>query len=111
MGVRQNRIFPAVQAEKLAFLTDEEGLYKDYNDKDTLISEITVDSARELLNSGDITGGMFPKLSNCIQAVENGVKRVHILDGRIPHCLLLEIFTNNGIGTAIVTDEELEHES
>lgn len=99
-------IATAVQAEKLAFLTDVEGLYKDYNDKDTLISEITVDSARELLNSGDIKGGMFPKLSNCIHAVENGVKRVHILDGRIPHSLILEIFTHKGVGTAIIGQEE-----
>ena len=99
-------IATAVKAEKLAFLTDVEGLYKDYNDKDSLISEITLDSAKELLESGDITGGMFPKLSNCIHAVENGVKRVHILDGRIRHSLILEIFTHKGVGTAIIQNEE-----
>ncbi len=99
-------IATAVQAEKLAFLTDVEGLYKDYNDKNTLISEITVDSAKDLLYSGDIKGGMFPKLSNCIHAVENGVKRVHIIDGRIPHSLLLEIFTHKGVGTAILGNEQ-----
>ena len=99
-------IATAVKAEKLAFLTDVEGLYRDYDDKGSLISEITVDSAKELLNSGDITGGMFPKLSNCIHAVDNGVKRVHILDGRIRHSLILEIFTHKGVGTAIIRNEE-----
>ena len=99
-------IATAVKAEKLAFLTDVEGLYKDYSDKESLISEITLDSAKELLESGDITGGMFPKLSNCIHAVENGVKRVHILDGRIRHSLILEIFTHKGVGTAIIQNEE-----
>ena len=94
----------AVSAEKLAFLTDIEGVYKDYNDKNTLISELSVSEARELLNGGTIGGGMLPKLNNCIDAIENGVSRVHILDGRIPHCLLLEIFTNKGIGTAILGD-------
>ncbi len=92
----------AVNAEKLAFLTDIEGVYKDYNDKSTLISELTTSEARELLEGGTIGGGMLPKLNNCIDAIENGVSRVHILDGRIPHCLLLEIFTNKGIGTAIL---------
>ena len=94
----------AVSAEKLAFLTDIEGVYKDYNDKNTLISELSVSEARELLNGGTISGGMLPKLNNCIDAIENGVSRVHILDGRLPHCLLLEIFTNKGIGTAILGD-------
>ena len=59
-----------------------------------------------MIGSGYIGGGMLPKLQNCIDAIENGVSRVHILDGRIPHCLLLEIFTNKGIGTAILKDEE-----
>ena len=96
----------AVSAEKLAFLTDIEGVYKDPDDKDTLISELTVSEARELITDGFIGGGMLPKLNNCIEAIENGVSRVHILDGRIPHCLLLEIFTNKGIGTAILGDQE-----
>lgn len=95
----------AVSAEKLAFLTDIEGVYRDYNDKNTLISELSVSEARELLNGGTIGGGMLPKLNNCIDAIEHGVSRVHILDGRIPHCLLLEIFTNKGIGTAILGDD------
>lgn len=90
-----------MNAEKLAFLTDVEGVYKDPKDKSTLISELMVSEAKELIESGTIGGGMLPKLNNCIDAIENGVSRVHILDGRIPHCLLLEIFTNKGIGTAI----------
>ena len=96
----------AVEAEKLAFLTDIEGVYKDPKDSSTLISELTVSEARELITDGFIGGGMLPKLNNCIDAIENGVSRVHILDGRIAHCLLLEIFTNKGIGTAILGDQE-----
>lgn len=99
-------IAKAVGAEKLAFLSDIEGVYRDKDDPSTLISEITVSEAKELIGSGYIGGGMLPKLGNCIDAVENGVSRVHILDGRIPHFLLLEIFTNKGIGTAIIGDEE-----
>ena len=99
-------IAKAVKAEKLAFLTDIEGVYKDPKDKDTLISELRVSEARELIGDGFIGGGMLPKLNNCIDSIENGVSRVHILDGRIAHCLLLEIFTNRGIGTAILGDKE-----
>ena len=94
----------AMNAEKLAFLTDIEGVYKDPNDPSTLISELQISEAKEFIEKGYIGGGMLPKLSNCIDAIENGVSRVHILDGRIPHCLLLEIFTNKGIGTAILKD-------
>lgn len=96
----------AVEAEKLAFLTDIEGVYKDPADKSTLISELHVTEAQKLIGDGNIGGGMLPKLNNCIEAIENGVSRVHILDGRIAHCLLLEIFTNKGIGTAILGDDE-----
>ena len=95
-----------VHAEKLAFLTDVEGVYRDYEDKNSLISEMTVEEAQNFVNSGMLGGGMLPKLQNCIDAIENGVSRVHILDGRIPHCLLLEIFTNKGIGTAILSSKE-----
>ncbi len=95
-------IAKAVNAEKLAFLTDIEGLYKDINDRSSFISRISADEAEELLNSGYIGGGMIPKLGNCIDAVRNGVNNVHILDGRILHCLLLEVFTNKGIGTVMV---------
>ena len=96
----------AMKVEKLAFLTDIEGVYKDPQDPSTLISELEVSEAKELIGSGYIGGGMLPKLQNCIDAIESGVSRVHILDGRIPHCLLLEIFTNKGIGTAILNQKE-----
>ena len=96
----------AVGADKLVFLTDVEGLYKDFSDKNSFISRITASGAEELLENGFIGGGMLPKLQNCTAAVKGGVNRVHILDGRIPHCLLLEIFTDHGIGTAIVGDGE-----
>ena len=96
----------AMNAEKLAFLTDIEGVYKDPKNPETLISELQISEARALMEEGFIGGGMLPKLNNCIEAIENGVSRVHILDGRIAHCLLLEIFTNKGIGTAILRDGE-----
>lgn len=99
-------IAKAVKAEKLAFLTDVEGLYKDFNDKSSFISRITAKEAEELVNSGIIGGGMLPKLANCIDAINEGVSRVHILDGRKLHCLLLEIFTNKGIGTCFYADSE-----
>ncbi|MDF2943927.1 MAG: argB [Herbinix sp.] len=97
----------AIGAEKLAFLTDIEGVYSDPKDKSSLISVLTLDKADELLEGGFIGGGMLPKLKNCVDAVRNGVSRVHILDGRIEHCLLLEFFTNRGIGTAIINKESI----
>ncbi len=104
-------IATAVGAEKLAFLTDTEGVYKDPEDKRTLISVLSLEQADELIDGGYIEGGMLPKIKNCIDAVRNGVSRVHILDGRMEHCLLLEFFTNRGIGTAIINYERLfEHE-
>ena len=101
-------IAKAANAEKLAFLTDIEGLYRDINDKSSFISRLTAQQAQNLLDEGFIGGGMLPKLNNCISAIRSGVNRVHILDGRIAHCLLLEIFTDHGIGTAIISDEERE---
>ena len=98
-------IAEAVHAEKLAFLSDIEGVYKDHTDPSTLISELRVSEAQALIDEGYVGGGMIPKLGNCIHAIEEGVSRVHILDGRIPHSLLLEIFTNKGIGTAILRDD------
>ncbi|MEG2349106.1 MAG: acetylglutamate kinase [Hungatella sp.] len=99
-------IATAVKAEKLAFLTDVEGVYRDFEDKTSLISEMTVREAQDFVAGGSLGGGMLPKLQNCIDAIKEGVSRVHILDGRIPHCLLLEIFTNKGIGTAILDSRE-----
>ena len=98
-------IAKALKAEKLVFLTDIEGIYLDKDKKDTLLSEITVQKGQELIQSGVIGGGMLPKLSNCMEAVEQGVERVHIIDGRQEHCLLLEFFTEKGIGTMIVKGE------
>ena len=102
-------IAKAMKAEKLAFLTDIEGVYRDFNDKSSLISELTIEEAEEFIESGAAVGGMIPKLSNCVDALKNGVSRVHILDGRIPHCVLLEIFTNKGIGTAIINRSETRY--
>ena len=96
----------AMKAEKLAFLTDIEGVYRDPEDTSSLISELFVNEAKALIENGNVGGGMIPKLQNCIDALESGVNRVHILDGRIQHCLLLEIFTNKGIGTAILREGE-----
>lgn len=102
-------IAKSMKAEKLAFLTDIEGVYRDFNDKSTLISELHLDEAERFISEGMVGGGMIPKLTNCIDALKEGVSRVHILDGRIPHCLLLEIFTNKGIGTAILNNTEVEY--
>ncbi|MCQ2498414.1 MAG: acetylglutamate kinase [Lachnospiraceae bacterium] len=101
-------IAKAVGADKLVFLTDVEGLYRDFEDKSSFIQRITASGAEALLSEGIIGGGMLPKLNNCISAVQNGVNKVHILDGRIAHCLLLEIFTKEGIGTMILKDEDEE---
>ena len=98
-------IAEAVHAEKLAFLSDSEGVYRDKDDPSSLISELHIQDARKLIEDGYVGGGMIPKLNNCIEAIEHGVNRVHILDGCIPHSLLLEIFTNKGIGTAILRED------
>lgn len=94
----------AMKAEKLVFLTDIEGVFVDPSNKKTLISEMDVNTAREFIGNGIVGGGMLPKLNNCIEAIEEGVSRVHILDGRVAHCLLLEFFTEKGIGTAILKE-------
>ena len=94
----------AMNAEKLVFLTDIEGVFIDPSNKRTLISEMDVKTAREFIHNGVVGGGMLPKLENCINAIDEGVSRVHILDGRVEHCLLLEIFTEKGIGTAILKE-------
>jgi len=99
-------IAKALKAEKLAFLSDIEGVLRDVNDPKSVISEIYVDEAQKLLDDGSIAGGMIPKMKSCISAIEEGVNRVHILDGRLSHSLLLEIFTNKGAGTAILSHRE-----
>lgn len=97
-------IASAIHAEKLVFLTDIEGVFIDPGDKATLISEMDIQEAQSYIDKGVVGGGMLPKLNNCIDAIQNGVARVHILDGRVEHCLLLEFFTNKGIGTAILKE-------
>ncbi|HEG8149378.1 TPA: acetylglutamate kinase, partial [Campylobacter jejuni] len=92
-------IAKALRAEKLAFLTDTAGLYEDFSDKNSLISKISLEQAKIL--APKIEGGMHVKLKSCIDACENGVKKVHILDGRVKHSLLLEFFTDEGIGTLV----------
>ena len=101
-------IASAMGAAKLAFLTDIEGVYEDPVRKETLISRMTVSETEKFLASGHVGGGMLPKLQNCVDAIKSGVSRVHILDGRIEHCLLLEFFTDKGVGTAIIADNEEE---
>ncbi len=101
-------IAKAMNADKLAFLTDIEGVYRNPEDKDTFISRLTVTEANRLIEEGVIGGGMLPKLNNCVDAIENGVNRVHILDGRRPHALLLEIFTKSGIGTMFFKEGQQE---
>ncbi|TCT16349.1 N-acetylglutamate kinase [Natranaerovirga pectinivora] len=95
-------IASAMKAEKLVFLTDVEGVLLDPYDQRTLITEINVSKAEELIQDGIIAGGMIPKIKCCIDAVNNNVGQVHILDGRVDHSLLLEVFTNSGIGTMMV---------
>jgi len=101
-----SEIAKELKTEKLAFLSDIPGLLKDLNNPESLIAEIYTDEAKKMIEEGSIKGGMLPKIKNCIEAIEAGVSRVHILDGRIPHCLLLELFTDKGIGTSILSESE-----
>lgn len=94
-------IASSVDAEKLIVLTDVPGILTDPDDPESLIRRIRVDELRELIDEGVITGGMIPKVETCINAVENGVKSAHILDGRLDHSILLETFTKHGIGTMV----------
>ena len=91
----------AMKAEKIVFLTNTEGLYRDLGDESSLISEASAAQLRAMLDRGQLSKGMIPKISGVVQALEAGVSRAHILDGRVPHCLLLEIFTDEGIGTMV----------
>lgn len=95
----------ALGARKLVYLTDVEGLYRDLGDEDSLLSQIGVTELENMLTSTGVSNGMLPKVQSCIHALRGGVERVHILDGRIQHALLLEIFTPEGIGTMITMEE------
>ena len=96
----------ALGAKKLVYLTDVEGLYWVLGREDSLIQRATEEGIRRILDGGTVTAGMLPKLESCVAAIEAGVERVHILDGRIQHSLLLEIFTAEGIGTMITMQPE-----
>lgn len=99
-------IAQAIHADKLIYLTDTQGVYRDPSDPDTLISELDEDEALRLIDEGVVQGGMIPKIRNCIDSIRNGVRRVHILDGSAEHSILLEIFTDRGVGTAIMEREQ-----
>lgn len=91
----------ALEAEKLVYLTDIEGLRRDVDDPASLIRQATADELQAMIDAGELTGGMIPKIEACVSAVRGGVRRAHILDGRVPHVLLLELFTDAGIGTMV----------
>lgn len=92
----------ALEAEKLLLLTDIEGIYKDFNDKSTFISTLHMPEAREYIKQGIIKGGMIPKVEACLTALQQGAGKTHIIDGRLDHSIILEIFTSQGIGTQVV---------
>ncbi|WP_027628538.1 acetylglutamate kinase [Ruminiclostridium cellobioparum] len=103
-------IAAALKAEKLMLLTDVEGV-KPSRDSENIIPALTIDEVHDLIDKKIIAGGMIPKVLGCVDALEKGVGRTHIIDGRIPHCILLEIFTYKGIGTMIMKDKKLYHEN
>jgi len=98
-------IAAALGAEKLILLTDTPGILKDYHDPSTLYNRLTIQNARQLIEEGIVSGGMIPKVSCCVRSLAQGVQAAHIIDGRIPHSILLEIFTDEGIGSMIVASE------
>ena len=104
--VAASEVASALGADKLVYLTDVDGLYRDMEDEESLISQLTKSEAEELLGSGTLSAGMIPKISSVVEALKGGVKEVHLLNGTFPHALLLEVFTDAGIGTMIVQDEE-----
>jgi acetylglutamate kinase len=91
----------ALRAAKLVYLTDVDGLYEDLGDAGSLLSRITTDDLRRLMGDGRLSAGMIPKVASCVEALEAGVERAHVLDGRVEHALLLEIFTDEGVGTMV----------
>lgn len=98
----------ALHADKLVFLTDVDGLYRDFSDKASLISRLSLTETRALLDSGELESGMIPKITASAEALESGVGQVHILNGTFPHALLLEIFTDSGVGTMLYQDGQDE---
>ncbi len=98
-------IAAALGAEKLILLTDTAGILRDYKDRSTLIPKLDIQEARKLIDAGIVSGGMIPKVNCCVRSLAQGVRGAHIIDGRLPHALLLEIFTDTGIGSMIVASE------
>jgi acetylglutamate kinase len=94
----------ALSAEKLVYLTDIDGLRLDKDDAASLVRRATAGEIRQMMSSGAIEGGMIPKMESCLEALDGGVNRTHLLDGRIPHVLLIEMFTDAGVGTMITKD-------
>ena len=99
----------ALQAEKLILLTDTAGVLRDRDDPTSLIRQVSLGGARKLIAEGVVNGGMTPKTECCIRALAQGVGAAHIVDGRVPHALLLEVFTDAGIGTMVVGSDRLLH--
>ncbi len=95
----------ALNADKFIMLTDVPGVLLDINDPKSLVSSLTVNDANTLIDTGGITGGMIPKITACLDAIKSGVKRCHIIDGRQSHALLVELFTDGGVGTMVIPDE------
>lgn len=102
--VMAGQIAAATGAAKILFLTDVDGLYLDFDDKDTLVSQLSLDEARDLVEGGKLSSGMIPKLRSCITAIEGGVPSAYIVNGTIPHSILLELLTLSGVGTAVYAD-------
>ena len=98
----------ALDATKLVFLTDVPGLLADVSDPASLITRVDRAEARRLIDDGTISGGMVPKVEGCLRAITNGVGQVHMVDGRVPHALLLELFTDAGVGTMVTASASEE---
>jgi len=101
----------AIGAEKLVVLSDIPGVLQDVNDPESLIHSLTATEARRLINDGTISAGMIPKIEGCLTTLEQGVKKIHIIDGRLRHSLLLEIYTTSGVGTELVRDDAVNMSS
>ena len=106
--IAAGKIASALGAMKLFLLTDVEGLYRDFNDKSSLITRLSVGEVSELVKAGAINKGMIPKLESCVNAINDGVENVHIIDGRVPHSLLLELFTDSGVGTMMTKEDSAD---
>lgn len=98
-------IASAIGAHKIIFLTDVDGYYENFEDKDSLVSQMTLDEVRHLLLTGQVSSGMIPKLQSCVSALEGGVPRAHIVNGTKPHSILVELLTSAGVGTLIYDDK------